>query len=60
MRKLKGALSEIVSQADMVLLALCVGATGFGLLLIASATHYTGSYRYVIVQSAALVLGICG
>ena len=60
MRRLKGILSEIISQADMVLLALCIGATGFGLLLIASATHYTGSYRYVIVQAAALAMGIFG
>ena len=58
MRKLKGMLSEIVMQADMILLAFCCGATLFGLLLIASATRYTGSHRYLIVQSAALVLGI--
>ena len=46
------------SQADLILLTLCVGAALFGILLITSATHYTGSMRYVIVQSVALALGI--
>ncbi len=41
----------------MILLALCCAAALFGILLIASATNYTGSLRYVIVQSIALVLG---
>ena len=45
-------------QADLVLLALCCGAALFGILLIASATHYTGSPRYVLVQSVALALGV--
>ena len=51
-------IKRFFSQADLVLLALCMGASLFGILLIASATHYTGSLRYVIVQSVALVLGI--
>ncbi len=42
----------------MILLALCCAAALFGILLIASATNYTGSLRYVIVQSIALVLGV--
>ena len=45
-------------QVDLVLLALCTGTTLFGCLMIASATHYTGSYKNVIVQLAALCLGI--
>lgn len=51
-------IKRFFSQADLLLLALCVGASLFGILLIASATHYTGSLRYVAVQSVALVLGI--
>lgn len=58
MQKLRGMLSEIVMQADMLLLGLCCAATGFGILLIASATRHTGSDRYVIVQSVALLIGI--
>ncbi|MGM9619680.1 MAG: FtsW/RodA/SpoVE family cell cycle protein [Oscillospiraceae bacterium] len=58
LNKLRGILSEFVAQADLVLLCLCVGASCFGLLLITSATRYTGSYRNVIVQGVALCLGI--
>ena len=46
------------SQADLVLLGLCTGAALFGILLIASATHYTGSLRFVTVQAVALALGV--
>ena len=46
------------AQADLILLALCCAAALFGILLIASATNYTGSLRYVIVPSIALVLGV--
>lgn len=45
-------------QADLILLALCCAAAVFGIVLIASATNYTGSLRYVIMQSVALGLGI--
>ena len=51
-------IKRFFSQADLILLALCMGASLFGILLITSATHYTGSPRYVIVQSVALVLGV--
>ena len=43
----------------MVLLGLCCASTVFGILLIFSATRYQNSNRSVLVQSAALVLGIC-
>ena len=51
-------IKRFFGQADLLLLALCCGATLFGILLIASATNYTGTLRYVIVQSVALGLGI--
>ena len=57
-QKLKGLVSEFITQADLVLLSLCVGASGFGLLLIASATRYTGGWRHVIVQAAAIGIGL--
>ena len=50
MRKIIGFIGACFRQADMVLLALCTGTTLFGCLMIASATHYTGSYKNVIVQ----------
>ena len=56
--RILGTIKRFFGQADLVLLALCCGAALFGILLISSATHYTGDLRYVIVQSIALVLGI--
>ena len=56
--RLKAILADFFQQADLVLLGLCCAATVFGMVLIASATHYTGSYKNVVVQLAALCLGI--
>lgn len=42
----------------MILLALCVTATVFGIVVISSATNYGGSARYVRTQTLALILGI--
>ena len=53
-----GAIKYIVKKADMVLLGLSLVATIYGLVLIASATNYTNSYRDVIVQGAAAVIGL--
>lgn len=58
--KLKGILVDFIRQADLVLLGLCCVSTLFGIVLIYSATRYMGGYRNVIVQAAALVLGVCG
>ena len=53
-----GAIKYIVKKADMVLLGFCLVSTIYGIILIASATNYTGSYREVIVQAAAAVIGL--
>ena len=58
MRKILDFFTGWIQQVDLVLLALCTGTTFFGCLMIASATRYTGSYKNVIVQIAALGLGI--
>lgn len=42
----------------MILLLLCLVATAFGCLVIASATNYMGSLRFVVVQLVSLVLGV--
>ena len=52
-------IKRFLSQADLVLLGLCSAAALFGIVLIASATHYTGEPKYIIVQSIALILGVC-
>lgn len=61
--KLRGTLTGFFQQADLVLLGLCCVATLYGMVLIASATHYMGlegMLRYVGVQGIALFLGVCG
>ena len=42
----------------MLLLGLCLVSTVFGIILIASATNVEHTHRYVIIQSAAAVIGI--
>ena len=58
MREIFRAIREFVRKADMILLALCVTATVFGIVVISSATNYGGSARYVRTQTLALILGI--
>ena len=38
--RLKAILADFIQQADLVLLGLCCAATLYGMVLIASATHY--------------------
>jgi rod shape determining protein RodA len=55
---LTDSLREFARKGDILLLSLCTAASLFGLVLVYSATRYIGGYRNVIVQSAAIVLGI--
>ena len=63
--RLKAILADFIQQADLVLLGLCCAATLYGMVLIASATRYmdtsgmSGMIRYVGVQGAAMLLGLC-
>ena len=52
------AVREFIKKADMILLILCITATIFGVVIISSATNHLGNSRYVLVQLAALALGI--
>ncbi len=58
MGKVKAFLSDVVRQSDLVLLALCVVSTLYGMVLIASATYFRNTLRYVAVQGFGLFLGI--
>ncbi len=58
MRRIWNGLTEFFKRGDLLLLFLCVVATVFGIVMIASATRYSGSSRYLVVQSASLLLGI--
>ena len=60
--RLKSILTDFFQQADLVLLALCCVSTLYGIVLIFSATQYMENgrwLRYVGVQGAAMVIGIC-
>lgn len=45
-------------RTDLLLLALCLLASAFGVVVIASATNYYGSMHYVLVQIVAILLGV--
>ncbi len=58
MRKLWNGLKEFYRHGDLLLLLFCVIASLFGLLIIASTTRFSGSSRFLVVQGAALILGV--
>lgn len=49
---------EFFRKGDLILLTLCLTASGFGLVLIYSATRYEGGLKAVIVQLIGICLGI--
>lgn len=63
MRTLFSPLREFLKKGDLVLLTLCLMASGYGLLLIYSASQYLESsrtLRFMMVQSVAILLGVVG
>ena len=50
-------LHDLTRQSDLVLLALCTASTLYGMVLIASATHFRGTFKYVAVQGLGLLIG---
>lgn len=57
MKILKG-IARFFKKGDILLLALCVAASLFGLVMVKSTTAYIGGNRYILIQSAAIVLGV--
>jgi len=53
-----GGVKKYFREADIALLAMALIASGFGMTLISSATLSMGSSRYLIVQGAAVFLGL--
>jgi len=49
---------EFLRKGDVVLLALCLAASGFGLMLIYSATRFEGNNKAVLVQLIGVILGV--
>ena len=58
MGKLFDKVKEIAKKGDMILLALCVVATGFGIVMIYAATATADNSRYIIIQTGCLIVGI--
>lgn len=51
-------IQNFIKKGDWVLLFLCLLTTGFGCVIISSATDYMGSSRFLTVQLAATALGV--
>lgn len=58
MRKITGFVRDFTQKGDLILLFLCLLTSVYGCVIVASATNYTGSSRQVIVQIAAIALGV--
>ena len=58
LRRIRELFNDVFRQADLVLLALCIGTSLFGILMITSATRYMHTDRLVLVQAAALAIGV--
>ena len=58
MQRIVRILRNFGKKGDLLLLFLCLLATGFGCVVISSATRYLGSNRFLIVQLAATALGV--
>ena len=58
MRQFWYELKNFFRKGDMVLLVLCLSISAFGCLMIASTNNYRGFTRYLIVQLAAIALGV--
>ena len=58
LRRIRELFNDVLRQADLLLLALCGGASLFGVLMVSSATRYMHTNRLVLVQAAALVIGV--
>lgn len=54
---LKDSIRAFFQKGDTVLLALCLITSGYGLVLIYSASRYLHTNRYVLVQFVAIMLG---
>ena len=51
-------LKDSIRKGDWVLLLLCFITSVFGILIIASATNYLNTFRYVGMQIAGMVIGV--
>ncbi len=59
MKRIFSAIGVFLRSADMLLLIMCICASVFGIVMIASATAHQDASNYILIQILALVLGIC-
>ena len=57
-KRIKESIIEVIQGADLILLGLCCTASLYGIAMIFSATRYNEDNRKVLVQTAALLIGI--
>ena len=55
---LSDSVREFFRKGDILLLTLCLAASGYGLILIYSATRWSDDNRSVIVQTLAIAMGV--
>ncbi|MGE4484004.1 MAG: FtsW/RodA/SpoVE family cell cycle protein [Oscillospiraceae bacterium] len=58
MKKIFSGLLDYLKKTDSILLTLCIVSTVYGIVLISSATRYSGLDRYVTVQAESLLIGL--
>ncbi len=58
MHRFLDELKDFKTKCDWVLLILCLVTSGFGVVVIASATNARGYLRYIPIQLAAIALGV--
>ena len=60
MQKLLNSVKKYLKTVDLILITLVTLLTGIGLMIIYSATLSLGPTRYIVTQSAAILIGIVG
>ena len=58
LKRIKESIIEVIQGADLILLGLCCTASLYGIAMIFSATRYNEDNRKVLVQTAALLIGV--
>ena len=58
MRRVLQKIWTVFRKGDLILLLLCLVTSAFGCLCIASATNHRGFAHYVLIQGAAIALGV--
>ena len=61
MKGIPGHIKKYFQEADCILIVLALVVSGIGLLFITSATRsYSNTTRFIVVQSVAIFIGLCG